>query len=81
MSWARREEWVVVSQDLDFSALLAVGGHSRPSLVSVRLSDSDPGTVSRRLLEILPLAETDLHGGAIVVIEDSSYRVRRLPIT
>ncbi len=39
---ARRQDRVVVTQDLDFSALLALGGHARPSLVTLRLSNTDP---------------------------------------
>jgi len=39
---ARQERRVVVTQDLDFSALLALGGYDRPSLITLRLSLSDP---------------------------------------
>ena len=38
---ARREGRVVITQDLDFSALLALGGYDRPSLVTFR------GTISK----------------------------------
>lgn len=76
LTWARRDGSVVVSHDTDFSALLAIGGHSAPSLVSLRLSLADPSVVSRRLLEVLPQVETDLLAGGIVVIEDACYRVR-----
>lgn len=37
-----------VTQDLDFSTLLALGGFDRPSLIILRLSEGDPDTVSRR---------------------------------
>ncbi len=81
LDWARKDGSVVVSQDTDFSALLAIGGHSRPSLVSLRLALVDPPTISRRLLEVLPRVEEDLRSGAIIVIEDACYRVRKLPIS
>lgn len=45
---ARREDRIVVTQDLDFSTLLALGGYDRPSLITIRLSVSDPDTVARR---------------------------------
>jgi hypothetical protein len=40
--------------DLDFSALLALGGYDQPSLITLRLAMSDPETVTRRLLGVLP---------------------------
>jgi len=77
---ARQEERVVVTQDLDFSALLALGGFNRPSLVTFRLSVSDPESITRRLLEILPGFEDTLNVGCAITVEDISVRIRRLPI-
>ncbi len=77
---ARREGRGIVTQDLDFSALLALGGFDRPSLVTLRLSDTAPETVTRRLLETAPLLEQVLPEGSAVAIEDMAVRVRRLPI-
>lgn len=77
---ARREDRVVVTQDLDFSALLALGGYGRPSLITLRLSVSDPEAVTRRLLEVLPQVEQRLREGCAVAIEDVAVRVRQLPI-
>jgi predicted nuclease of predicted toxin-antitoxin system len=80
LDFARREGRVVVTQDLDFSSLLALGGYDRPSLITLRLSVSDPDTVTRRLLEVLPVIEQVLKEGCAVTIEDVSVRVRKLPI-
>ena len=81
LNFARCEGRVVVTQDLDFSALLALGGYDRPSLITLRLSASDPDTVTRRLLEVLPVIEQMLlREGCAVTVEDVSVRVRRLPI-
>ncbi len=80
LDFARHEERVVVTQDLDFSTLLALGGHDRPSLVTLRLSISDPETVTRRVLEVLPRIEQMLQEGCAVTVEEVSVRVRKLPI-
>ena len=77
---ARKEDRVIVTQDLDFSALLALGGYSKPSLISLRLTRSDPGTISKRLLEVVPGKEKELRQGCAITIDDHSVRVRRLPI-
>lgn len=77
---ARQEGRVVLTQDLDFSALLALGGYDRPSLITLRLSVSDPETVLQRLLEVLPRIEQALQEGCAVAIEEISVCIRRLPI-
>jgi len=77
---ARREDRVVVTQDLDFSMLLALGGYGRPSLITLRLSVADPETITQRLLEILPGIEPVLQEGCAVTVEEVAVRVRRLPI-
>jgi predicted nuclease of predicted toxin-antitoxin system len=77
---ARQEGRVVVTQDLDFSTLLALGGFDRPSLITLRLSVSDPETVTLRLLDVLPQIEVLLAQGCAVTVEDAAVRVRRLPI-
>jgi predicted nuclease of predicted toxin-antitoxin system len=80
LNLARRDERVVITQDMDFSALLALGGHERPSLVTLRLLDTDPNVVTRRLRRVLPQIETVLRQGCAVTVEDYTVRARRLPI-
>ena len=60
---------VVLTQDLDFSA------------PSVRTSSSDPAFVTRWLEETLLQVDKLLSEGHIVTVEDTSYRMRGLPIT
>jgi predicted nuclease of predicted toxin-antitoxin system len=77
---ARRENRIVVTQDLDFSSLLALGGFNRPSLVTLRMTVSDPKAVTRKLLDLLPELQDMLAKGCAVSVDDFSYRVRWLPI-
>ena len=77
---ARRQNRVVVTQDLDFSALLALGGYAQPSLITLRLSNTDPSLVTERLRQIAPQSEQALEEGSAVTVDDSSLRIRRLPI-
>ena len=77
---ARRQNRVVITQDLDFSALLALGGHAQPSLITLRLSNTDPSLVTERLRQIAPQSEQALEEGSAVTVDDSSLRIRRLPI-
>ena len=80
LDFARQEGRVVVTQDIDFSSLLALGGHSSPSLITLRLSASDPNTVTEKLREVVPKVEERLQEGSVVTIEDVAVRVRKLPI-
>lgn len=81
LSHARKMGQVIVTQDLDFSTLLALGAHPQPSLITLRLPDSSPRAVSRRLLTVLPHVTDDLQSGAAVTITDEDLRVRSLPIS
>jgi len=74
------DERVVLSQDLRFSAILGRVGQRAPSLISLRLSSSRIEFVNAILERVLPLVERDVAAGAIVTVEDSRIRTRRLPI-
>jgi len=70
----------VVTQDLDFSALLALGGFNRPSLITIRMTVADPEAVTQKLLELLPKIQDMLAKGCAVSVDDHSFRIRWLPI-
>lgn len=80
LEFARQQNRVIITQDLDFSALLALGGYKKPSLITFRLSMPDSETITRKLLDIVPHIEDRLAEGCAVTIDDRSVRVRRLPI-
>jgi predicted nuclease of predicted toxin-antitoxin system len=80
LAFARREGRVMVTEDLDYSALLALGGFERPSLVTLRLTSGDPEVMARRLVVVLPGLVTVLASGAAVTVEDDHERIRVLPI-
>ena len=77
---ADKQHRVILTQDLDFSAIIAVGGRSHPSIVTLRLSSSRIEHVNAILEKVLPTVETDLVAGAVVTVEDARIRLRRLPI-
>lgn len=77
---AGREERLVITCDLDFADLLALGAHTFPSVILVRLQNQTPASVIPRLLQVLTECREALTAGAIVTIEETRYRLRRLPI-
>jgi predicted nuclease of predicted toxin-antitoxin system len=80
LAYARETGRDLLTQDLDFSALLALSGLDRPSLLTLRLSSSEPGIVTAKILEAEPMLSGSLREGCAVTIEDSVVRVRKLPI-
>jgi predicted nuclease of predicted toxin-antitoxin system len=77
---ARQEERLVLTFDLDFGELLATGVHALPSVILLRMRDQTPSSVTSRLLEVLSERSGELIAGAIIIVQDARYRVRRLPI-
>lgn len=77
---AGQEERLIITCDLDFADLLALSARTLPSVILVRLQDQTPGSVIPRLMQVLSECREALTTGAIVTIEETRYRLRRLPI-
>jgi predicted nuclease of predicted toxin-antitoxin system len=71
---------VVLTFDLDFGEILAAAGARAPSVVIFRLSDQRPAAVNRRLASVLSKCSSELETGALVLVEEDRYRLRKLPI-
>lgn len=80
LTLAREEERVLLGFDLDFGELLAGHPAASPSVVLFRLRDQRPPAVVRRLLVVVDEADSLLREGVVLIVEESRYRVRRLPI-
>ena len=74
---AREDSSIVVTFDLDFGDILALGVLDKPSVILFRLADERPESVNRHLSTVLAERRAELESGAL---EDTQYRVRRLPI-
>ncbi len=70
---------VILTQDLDFSEIIALSGKMKPSLISLRLSSSRIEFVNAILEKVLPRIEKDVEKGAIISVEDDKIRIRQLP--
>ena len=70
----------VVTQDLDFSEIVALSRKTEPSVVLLRLSDSRVDNVNRKLELVLPMLEDAVADGVIATVEDYRIRVRSLPV-
>ena len=77
---AAQDQRIILTQDLDMTAIIALSRRQYPSLVTLRLSSVRIEFVNTVLQRTLPVLEHDLQQGALVTIEDSRIRLRRLPL-
>jgi len=77
---ARIEARIIITQDLDFSMLIALAKYNQPSLITLRLSSAKPDVVTQKLLIVLPNLQGELRSGSAITINDNSIRIRKLPI-
>ena len=80
LSWAAREGRVVLTHDLDFGAILAVTRGRQPSVVQVRTQDVLPSGLASRLIPTLRQVESHLISGALVVVDETRWRIRIPPL-
>jgi predicted nuclease of predicted toxin-antitoxin system len=80
MAWARDRGFVVITHDLDFSALLAYTEGVGPSVLQVRTQDVLPDAIGSDVMRALRDHGAALDQGAIVSIDQPASRVRVLPI-
>lgn len=80
MTWARDGGYVVLTSDLDFSALLATSSATGPSVIQVRTQDVFPESLGAQVVTVLIEQSDALESGAIITIDEIAARVRILPI-
>ena len=80
MAWARANGCIVFTNDLDFSALLALTRDTGPSVLQVRTQDLMPAAIGDTVVRVLSEHSALLQDGAILTVDDAGARVRILPI-
>ena len=80
MSWARENEHVVFTHDMDFGALLAATRSSGPSVLQARVTNTLPDSLGADVVRVLHFRREALERGALVTIDKINSRVRVLPI-
>jgi predicted nuclease of predicted toxin-antitoxin system len=76
MRWARDNDHVVLTADLDFGTRLVMSGESGPSVVQLRLPETLVRRVGAAVVTTIGQTRADLAAGALVTIETDRYRVR-----
>jgi predicted nuclease of predicted toxin-antitoxin system len=81
MDWAAANDHVVVTADLDFSAILAALQTGKPSVIQIRSGLLTPEAIGPKVVETLRALAGDLSSGALVSINAERARLRVLPLT
>jgi len=77
---AAKKNKTIITQDLDFCAILAERSTNKPSIITLRLNNAKPLRVAKILQKVLPQIENEVTKGCIAIIEEDRIRIRKLPI-
>lgn len=80
LTWANERGFVLVTNDLDFSAILAAGAAIGPSVVQIRAQDLLSDIVVSTVAHALGAHREDIERGALLSIDEGGTRVRMLPL-
>lgn len=80
MAYACANDYVVLTHDLDFSAILAVTHGNKPSVVQIRADDVSPDVIGSQVIAALKQMEPELKSGALLTVEPNRTRIRLLPL-
>lgn len=80
MAFAKANGYVVLTHDLDFSAILAATHGDKPSVVQIRAEDVSPDVIGRPVVDALRQMTAELDEGALLSIDPNRTRVRLLPL-
>jgi len=80
VAFARSNNYVVLTHDLDFGTILAVTQGEKPSVVQIRSEDVSPDVIGQPVVSALRQMATELDEGALLTIDPGRTRLRLLPL-
>jgi predicted nuclease of predicted toxin-antitoxin system len=80
MAWAAANDCIVLTHDLDFSAILAATHGSKPSVVQIRADNLSPAAIGSQLIAALRQMQDELEAGALLTVDTHRTRLTLLPL-
>ncbi len=80
MEFAKSNDYVVLTHDLDFSGILASTHGDKPSVVQIRSDDVSPDNIGKQIASALSQMAVELEVGALVTVDPIRTRLRLLPL-
>ena len=81
LAWAREQQFALITNDLDFSAILAATSGQSPSVVQVRTQDLLSDAAVRIVATAISTFRAELERGSLLSIDEGGTRVRLLPLS
>ena len=76
MAYASDHGYVVLTHDLDFSAILAATQGVKPSVVQVRAEDVSPEAIGQQIIAAIRQMDSELRSSALITVEPHRTRLR-----
>ena len=80
MAFAKKHDYVVLTHDLDFSAILAATHGDKPSVVQIRSEDVSPDVIGKTVIDALHQMASELDAGSLLTVDPNRTRLRLLPL-
>jgi len=80
MAYAAQHDYVVLTHDLDFGAILAATQGEKPSVAQIRAEDVSPDAIGVQVVAALRQMVVELQDGALLTIDMNRTRLRVLPL-
>ena len=80
LAWANEHQFVVITNDLDFSAILAGSAGATPSVVQIRMQDLLSDGAVNSVANAVAAYREEIERGALLSIDEGGTRVRMLPL-
>lgn len=79
-TYAKENNYVIITHDLDFGTMLAYSNEDGPSVIQIRTENITPESYGKKLISILKNVEAYLNEGALLVVDENRNRIRMLPL-
>jgi predicted nuclease of predicted toxin-antitoxin system len=80
MNYAKANNYIVFTHDLDFSAILAINHYQKPSVIQIRTGDISPAISGQLVINALFAATAEIEKGALITINLKKTRLHILPL-
>ena len=80
LAYAKANDFVVVTHDLDFSSILAKTQLNRPSVIQIRATQINSLGLINTFINELNQHQNKLNDGALMTFDEKGTRIRELPL-
>lgn len=80
IEWARKQDYILFTHDLDFGTTLALTQAEKPSVIQVRTQDVTIKHLKNMIFLVLQNQADVLNKGALIILDEHKQRIRILPL-